>query len=78
MKIEIDSLVKSVPDGMPITLPAGEPTSKPVLYTSWEKNLGSAVTDGLPSLTGQALGNLRIEVLQRLAALPDSDELPDR
>lgn len=63
----------------PLVVPTGEPTSKPIEITAWERDLAIAVPGDETPMTVELLGALRVEVLDRLAKLPDTDaRLDDR
>ena len=63
-----------MPAGTEITLPPGGPRPTAITYTNWEAGLGAALGSGRDSLSVEALGRLRVEVLRRLAGMPASDE----
>lgn len=74
--LAMDALTEVVPGGIGITLPPGGPAPQTISYTSWEADLGAALSDGGDSLSVEDLGRLRVEVLRRLAGMPPSDQPP--
>ncbi len=71
-----DALTGMVPAGMGIRLPPDGPKPTAISYTNWEADLGAAFGCGRDSLSVEALGGLRVEVLRRLAEMPASGHPP--
>jgi len=62
--------------GVPLTLPVDEPTSKPVKYTNWDKQLVEVASEAEAPMSPVDLGRLRVEVLRQLAGLPANESEP--
>ncbi|CAM3422022.1 SEC-C domain-containing protein [Occultella aeris] len=62
--------------GAPITMPTGAPRSRAVEYTNWDTELVRSASSADPPLAPTVLGRLRVEVMRRLAALPEDDQDP--
>lgn len=67
----------SIPDGgAPLTMPTGEPTAKPITYTSWDQELVAVAKTSDPPLRLRDLGRLRVEVMRHIAAHPADESEP--
>lgn len=66
-----------IPDGgLPFILnTSAGPATKAIEYTNWDESLASARTDDKPKSPSD-LGRLRVEVMRRLARLPDDESEP--
>ncbi|MGU3652859.1 hypothetical protein [Mycolicibacterium sp. A43C] len=66
-----------IPDGgAPFTLnTSAGPAAKAIEYTNWDESLANARADDEPKSPSD-LGRLRIEVMRRLACLPDDESEP--
>jgi hypothetical protein len=71
-----DGAIRLDEDGVPLTLPVDQPTSKPVEYTNWDEQLISVAAEAESAMKPADLGMLRGEVLHRLAGLPMNDADP--
>lgn len=74
--VAMDALMESMPEGVPLTMPAAGPEPKSISYTNWDAELARGLGGADEALSVEALGGLRIEVLRRLAGLPPSDDAP--
>lgn len=70
-----DALLTMMPGGTPVTLPDG-PAPKAITYTNWEADLESALTPAEGAIAVEDVGNLRVEVLRRVAGMRPTDEPP--
>jgi hypothetical protein len=73
-RIPTSILLDSMRSGFPMTQAAPGPAPKMITFTNWEKDLTSAVADDGSVMGVEQLGGLRVEVLRRLASLPDTDD----
>lgn len=71
-----DDAIKLDEGGVPLTMPVDQPTSKPVEYTNWDKELLSVAVEAKSPMKPADLGMVRVEVLHRLAGLPMNDADP--
>ncbi|CAN5373575.1 hypothetical protein BH09ACT10_BH09ACT10_03900 [soil metagenome] len=73
--VTIEALSSFLPAGTPITIPSQEPAPSAVTFSNWEQDLTTASVD-VDALTPLNLGALRVEVLRKLASLPETDDSP--
>lgn len=73
--VAIEALNSFLPGGTPITMPSLEPKPSAVTFSNWEEDLMTAHVDD-DALSPASLGALRIEVLRKLASLPETDDAP--
>jgi hypothetical protein len=71
--VAIEALNSFLPEGTPITIPSQEPAPSAVTFSNWEQDLAAAGLDD-DALSPTHIGALRVEVLRKLASLPDTDE----
>jgi hypothetical protein len=63
--------------GAPIQITSSsEPTARAVEYTNWDQRLVEVAATGQGALSPSDLGRLRVEVMNRIASLPDDDSEP--
>ncbi|WP_244930357.1 hypothetical protein [Nocardioides sp. W7] len=65
-----------LPGGAAITLPSDGPAPTAITYTNWEADLGAALAPSPDVMAVEELGNLRVEVLRRVAGMRPTEQSP--